>query len=368
MVRVAQSDGQDRLILALHRGPLDRWSSFLEALCENFDLSYATLIFRHGQADNQVLAEFSAGPAEIRRHRARYRSIYSEVDPLPYHQMERGRSYSIDQLLAADHPFYADFLVPAGLERMLIARVVEPSGYAAWLSICRDRDRPKFTRSEQAQFDALLPHVEVALRTFAVLERYKVHAAIARHLSGRLAYAALAVTKDRLVLTAGAKASAIIEGGNAIAVSPDNRLRLADRTADKRLGDAIRDAADGTMSRALRITSGDTQIEILVVPFSSTSTYGSARPDAVIFLHQEGTAAESDAVAERLAEMFDLTPIECEIAQGLARGRTMAQLAGDLDMSENTIRSYSKSIYGKLGVRRQVDLVRLMLHSVAILA
>ena len=368
MVRAAKTKDDDRLVLALHRGPLERWSGFLNALCENFDLSYATLIFRHGQAENQVLAEFSAGPADIRRHRARYRSIYSELDPLPYHQMERGHSFTIEELLATDHPFYADFLVPAGLERMLIARIVEPSGYAAWLSICRDRDRGEFTPTEQARFDALLPHVEVALRTFAVLERYKVHAAIARHLSGRLAYAALAVTKDRLVLTAGAKASAIIEESDAIAVSPDNRLRLTDRSADKRLGDAIREAADGTVSRALRVTSGDTQIEILVVPFPSTSTYGSARPDAIIFLHQEGTAAESDAVAERLSEMFELTPIECEIAQGLARGRTMAQLAGDLDMTENTIRSYSKSIYGKLGVRRQVDLVRLMLHSVAILA
>jgi DNA-binding CsgD family transcriptional regulator len=46
----------------------------------------------------------------------------------------------------------------------------------------------------------------------------------------------------------------------------------------------------------------------------------------------------------------------------------MAQLAGDLGLSENTIRSYSKPFYSKLGVSRQVDLVRLLLTSLARLA
>lgn len=69
-----------------------------------------------------------------------------------------------------------------------------------------------------------------------------------------------------------------------------------------------------------------------------------------------------------LNEMYDLSPVKADIALGISRGRTTVQLAGDLSLSENTIRSYSKPIYTKLGVSRQVDLVRILLSSLARLA
>lgn len=365
---------REDLLLRLHRGAFDEphWQGLLRALRQQLSLSYANLIFRHGRSGRSVLAEFSDGRTDLRAHRARYRSSFAALDPFPYHRMEPGRSYRVEELLGtvtpAEHPFYRDFLVPAGLARMLSARVVEPSGYVAWLTICRDEQDPDFTSAEQQLFDSLLPHMDIALHAFAVIERHKVHSAIARHLAARLDFAALAVTKEGEVLAAGPRADAIVQQSDVFAIGADSRLRLNDAPAQRRLVEAIRAAANGQPSKAFLVRSNNEQVELLVSPFSSASAYGSARPDAVIYLRHRRDAKASDDVRARLIEMFGLTQVECDIAQGLARGRTMGQLAQELGLTENTVRSYSKSIYVKLGVRRQVDLVRLMLHSVALLA
>ncbi|MFP5306179.1 MAG: LuxR C-terminal-related transcriptional regulator, partial [Gammaproteobacteria bacterium] len=52
----------------------------------------------------------------------------------------------------------------------------------------------------------------------------------------------------------------------------------------------------------------------------------------------------------------------------LARGLTIQEAAAEMRISEHTARNYSKRVFAKTGTRRQVELVRVMLHSVALLA
>ena len=48
-------------------------------------------------------------------------------------------------------------------------------------------------------------------------------------------------------------------------------------------------------------------------------------------------------------------------------GLSLAEAAEKLELTENTVRSYCKTILSKTGVSRQADLVRLILRSVAVL-
>ncbi len=52
-----------------------------------------------------------------------------------------------------------------------------------------------------------------------------------------------------------------------------------------------------------------------------------------------------------------VTPRERELLAALARGRTNAQLARDLDISLNTVKFHLKNIYDKLGARNRADAV-----------
>jgi DNA-binding CsgD family transcriptional regulator len=60
--------------------------------------------------------------------------------------------------------------------------------------------------------------------------------------------------------------------------------------------------------------------------------------------------------------------METALALQLVQGRTLAQAARALHISEHTARTYSKHIFAKTGTNRQADLVRVILTSVAHLA
>ena len=74
------------------------------------------------------------------------------------------------------------------------------------------------------------------------------------------------------------------------------------------------------------------------------------------------------ASIERLVtQLFDLTPSEAHLATLLATGSSLSEAADKLGLTENTVRTYCKTILNKVGVRRQTELVRLILRSVAVL-
>ncbi len=94
----------------------------------------------------------------------------------------------------------------------------------------------------------------------------------------------------------------------------------------------------------------------------STSSWVSELADA-----QAGTADATAAYAPRTPTPREreaapttllapgLTPREREVLGGLARGATYADIAGELFISENTVKTHVSSLYAKLGVRRRSD-------------
>ena len=64
---------------------------------------------------------------------------------------------------------------------------------------------------------------------------------------------------------------------------------------------------------------------------------------------------------DHLAAVLGLTRAESEIASWLAAGRTVAEIAVATRRQKRSIYWHLEQIYAKLGVRRQVDLVRVVL-------
>lgn len=64
--------------------------------------------------------------------------------------------------------------------------------------------------------------------------------------------------------------------------------------------------------------------------------------------------------AQVLQGLFDLTPAEARIAAAIGEGQTVEVIAAAGGVSRETVRSHLKSVLVKVGVSRQVDLVRLL--------
>jgi len=69
--------------------------------------------------------------------------------------------------------------------------------------------------------------------------------------------------------------------------------------------------------------------------------------------------------AARVQQLFGLTTAESMIAARCAAGVEPRDLAQELGISRLTLRTHLRSIFRKTGVKRQVELVILLLRSVA---
>ena len=70
-------------------------------------------------------------------------------------------------------------------------------------------------------------------------------------------------------------------------------------------------------------------------------------------------------VTYNLADLFELTPAEANLAILMAQGLILAEASEAQNISQHTARAQLKSIFAKTNVSRQAELVRLVITSVA---
>ncbi len=85
---------------------------------------------------------------------------------------------------------------------------------------------------------------------------------------------------------------------------------------------------------------------------------------AYLTAFSEMSAVEQDRVSDRFIQYASqLTDRERQVAGLLLRGKTYRMIAGELFISENTVKYYVKNIYAKLGIRSRTELVNLLLDA-----
>lgn len=105
---------------------------------------------------------------------------------------------------------------------------------------------------------------------------------------------------------------------------------------------------------------------MLLVPSNLRSGTTHAAPALVAYVHADNWSSADRC--EQLEQMFDLIPSEARLALALTRGMSIAEAAGELGLTVESARTYSKRIYAKTGARGQTDLVRFIHRSVLAIA
>jgi DNA-binding CsgD family transcriptional regulator len=78
----------------------------------------------------------------------------------------------------------------------------------------------------------------------------------------------------------------------------------------------------------------------------------------LVTLRSEAAAPTFDPAT--LWRLFKLTPAEARLALAIAAGRSLAQIGGEHQVSENTLRTQLASILRKTGTANQRELVRIL--------
>ncbi|MCW2272036.1 DNA-binding CsgD family transcriptional regulator/PAS domain-containing protein [Pseudomonas sp. JUb96] len=367
----------EQLIGELYDGALDtrRVAESLRKLQLLFQANIVTLILR--AVDEPYLSPMLAvgevsGAGEIQHY-----AYYSKSTP--FNNLPLDQVFTIDDLMSEAEwlgsSFYLLYCQPYGCFQMLGADISMPDGGKLRIRINRRRDQPRFNDCERALCAMLLPHLRRALHLHAQLDRSESLGSLYFQAISRLSVATIVLDESGSVLQLNPVARDILDsndglklvGGRLEATYPSDNRELTRLVRDAfqraRLGDVGHcNAAALSISRP----SGQVNLGVVVELIPSQEwVEGKGQPTVVVYVR--------DAVGKSLvsnlatAQLYNLTPAETGLAMELANGLSLEEASEVLNIRRNTARAHLRSIFSKTGVRRQTELVRILLNSVVAL-
>ena len=194
----------------------------------------------------------------------------------------------------------------------------------------------------------------------------RAHAASARPQGGS-AKAAIDLLKSGVivlglrgqVLFTNQRAGSMLSWRDGLIVDSSGICRATDPEDTRRLHRCMRAARDQGLSDALTLqTQQHGPLRIVVRPGEEDSDVG-----PVMCLHLFAEDDDPGIDPHLLRGMFGLTPSESRLAAGLASGLSLEATAEREGWTLSSARSYLKTVFEKVGVTRQADLVRVVLKN-----
>jgi DNA-binding NarL/FixJ family response regulator len=361
------SNNANKLLVALMDGVFETplWTSFLDELRRVTHADYASLVFRPpGMSPNTVFHLFSGErcPPVIQEL---YRQSFYQRDPTPYHDMIEGRVYTLGELLPEGNPLHEAYLrevmEPSGMNAARMMRVVEHSGVSVWITITQ-REYDFDTQDDELLYE-LAPYLRSVMRSFVALERERTNALHAGEAIQRLNYGWITLDAAGRVLETDAQGAVILLDSGTLRRDAQGFLKSLSARQEAEIAEVITKLANDPDARPrAMVLSRDPWFDMLLVPANRNSISAKSVPAVVAYVH--GDSSPSADRCEQLAQLFDLLPSEARLALALSRGMSITEAAEDLGLTEQTARTYSKTIYAKMGARGQADLVRFIHRSV----
>ena len=346
-----------------------RWDQLAPQIADTFQSTSTTLLMQH--ADQPQILSVTKN---IENGMNEYRDYYWQRDIW----VQRGHQLGLSRVAASkdivsdsefqETEFYHDWCRKLGV--FYVVGAVFPAGEnkLGVLGIHRPRSVGTYEEDDKHLVAKLVPHLQRALRIRDQLAQSAVQRRVSVDTLDRCDTAALLVTADGLVVYANRYAEALLADGTAIC-QRNGRLTGVRETENARLSALIREAtrigsahsADGIM--ALRRLNQQ-PLSVLVAPFRMHWA-GHPAAGAIVFIRNPNRSMSAIAT---LRALFRFTPTEARIAQALANGKTIAEIASAHRATLQTVRKQLKIIFAKTGTNRQAHCVAVILRSVATIA
>lgn len=230
-----------------------------------------------------------------------------------------------------------------------------PHGDVAVLNVEQYNERGPIRGEALERLNAIYPHLARAAMFAARSQFDRVRNAV--DTLATVGLPALAVTPTGRVVVAN---DAFPDATHVWTTRGDNRLALHDRVADGLLADALANVSEARGQRSIPIRAEmggviKAVVQVLPIRRAAHDIFGSS--SAIVILSElKGQTAS----ATLIHSLFDLTPAEIAVAQSIAAGLSVAQLAAATGRSVDTIRTQLKSAMHKTGSNRQIELALLV--------
>ncbi len=270
----------------------------------------------------------------------------------------------IDRAQFSASEFYNEWCVPQGFLYGGAVNLATAQGWRASLMVSGDRE---LGEAALRVLQIATPHIIRAFQLNQLLQESQALSLGAFAALEHLDRGALLVSAQGTARTANGIADRILAEGDGLRLQEGRLtcLRPGDTAALEKLigkaarGDTLPD--EGTMRVA---RAGRSPLVVQLLPFPSSNWWsGSGQQVAMIFVTDP--EARMEQVMQRLRQRYGLTRAEATLAWEIVRSGGRKDAALQRGISVATARSQLTAIFDKTGVRRQAELVRLLLDDQA---
>lgn len=352
-----------------------RWPLAVRALAEHLN-ARTMILFSTPVAPERFsfLAEHGTDPEWEALYNLHYTS--GDVNPaaIAYRRLPVGQPNADWMIVPQEQfhrsPFYNEWALPQNYRHFAGMITELGPGKIGGLMFSRTQQQGAVEENEIALLSALAPHlcrsVAMSRRIGAMEGRLRLYEA----LFDAATEAIIVIEADGYVIEANQRAQALLDAGDGIrlrngrlaALRSEHTEALLARVAALLRGDR---SAVEAFALPRRRSVHPLVVSLASLPDDLAGTWA-RRPAAAVFL-ADPEAALPDMV-EILGRVYGLTRAEAVLVDLIAReGPSLADAAEYLGVAKETVRTHLKRAYDKTGVRRQTDLTRLALQTVAAL-
>ncbi|MDD2054065.1 helix-turn-helix transcriptional regulator [Pseudomonas putida] len=367
--------GYDRLIGEFYDGALDPklMAQILKNLRVLYGANYVTLILRVPDQPDMglmIVAGDIEGEGEVICH------CYPQTNT-PFANQPLDYVFTVDDVMTASEwehcAYFKMFCGPQGVYHVMGADISTPDGGKLRFRITRPKSAPGFNANERALCAMFLPHLRRALHMHNLLDRSESLSERYSQAIGRLSVATLVLDESGSVLRVNPVAQEILASADGLKLV-GGRLEATYPSDNRELQRLIRHAfsdqarASVTSAEAMSVTrpSGLVNLGLVVESIPSLEWADEkGKPAALVYIRDAASKSLASEVVTK--QLFNLTKSETALAMELANGLSLEEAAEVLNIRRNTARAHLRSIFSKTGVRRQTELVRILLNSVVAL-
>lgn len=365
----------DLLLGELYDAAMDdhSWSRYLTRIQQLLKANYVTLILRTPQDSDKglmlVIGDI-VGQGVISY-------ITYPRSETPFVNCPVNQVFTVTDMMSLstwrESDYYRQYCTAQNVFHVMGVDISPPSGGIFRFRVTRPESQDDFSSADRALCDALIPHMSRALHIHSLLGHRHSLSALYAQAMGRLSIATLILDGNGHILETNQVAREMLDMGDGLKAI-GGRLEASYPGDNKRLYKAIRAAssvaAEGgvALAEALSIArpSGQVSLGIVVEPVPQQEwNDGDSQPTVVIY--SRDAVGQSMLSTAMTRQVFGFTPSESALAMELANGLSLEEAANSLGIRRNTARAHLRAIFSKTGVRRQTELVRLILNSVVTL-
>ncbi|AMO37025.1 helix-turn-helix transcriptional regulator [Thauera humireducens] len=363
----------DHIVGLIYAAIMDsqKWVDALQEMRSLFAANFLTLILREASIEDPGLIVW-VGDSENGGN-ARFEPARSDVTP--FVNLATDQIYVVDDLMELSEwrrsAYLQHWCTQYDVFHVMSVDISIAGAGRMPLRITRPESAPAFTPQDRARCQALLPHLRRALQMHNLLHRKESLGGAFSSAMGRLSVGTIVLDERGRVFDQNLTAQEILSSGDGLKLAGGG-LEAFYPSDNRALQSLIRGAfarhasSQPAVVEALSISrpSGQPALGVVVEVLPAGEWAGvRGRPVAVLYVRDP--AGRTLADAEAIRQLFNLTPTETSVALKLADGASLEETAEALGIRRNTARAHLRAIFSKTGVRRQTELVRIMLNSVA---